>query len=64
VFLGGNLLIWPLLFMIPALDQVPTVLRLLAAVLANFFLLYLACAVAARLATLQRGPADDQNPIR
>ncbi len=64
VFLAGNLLIWPLLFMIPALDEVPAILRLIAAVLANLYLLHLARTAAARVGGARREPADDNNPIR
>jgi len=64
VFIAGNVVIWPLLFLIPALEAVPQILRLTAGVLANFYLLYLARSVAARVGGSQRGAADDNNPIK
>ena len=64
VFIAGNVAIWPLLFLVPALEAVPQILRLIAGVLANFYLLYLARAVAARLGSSQHGAADDNNPIK
>jgi hypothetical protein len=64
VVIAGNVVVWPLLFMLPALDDVPTSLRVAAGVLVNFFLVYLARAVAGRAATAPRSPADDQNPIK
>ena len=64
VFIAGNVVIWPLLFLIPALEAVPQILRLIGGVLANFYLLYLARSVAARVGSSRRGAADDNNPIK
>jgi hypothetical protein len=62
---GGNALIWPLLFATPALAEVPTLLRLVGGVLANLILLRLAGTVAARIRTgARQGEDDDRNPIR
>jgi hypothetical protein len=63
ILIGGNLLIWPLLFLLPALEEVPPLLRLMAGVLANFFLLQAGRSVAARIGG-SSGAADDHNPIR
>jgi hypothetical protein len=49
VWIAGNVAIWSLLFGLPALDAVPQLVRLVAGVLANFYLLYLARALRARL---------------
>lgn len=64
IFIAGNLVIWPLLFLVPALADVPPLLRMVAGVLANFFLLQVARSVAARVGNSQRGAADENNPIR
>jgi hypothetical protein len=62
VFLAGNVVIWPLLFMVPALQEVPTILRLIAGVFANLLLIYLARGVAGRVGSSQRGSGN--NPIK
>ena len=64
VLLAGNVVIWPLLFLIPALEAVPTILRLTVGVLANLYLLYLARSVSARVGSSQRGVPGDNNPIK
>ena len=65
IVVAGNAVIWPLLFMTPALAEVPTLLRLIAGVLANLILLGFAVRAAARLARSSRpGSADDRNPIK
>jgi hypothetical protein len=64
VFIAGNVVIWPLLFLIPALEAVPESLRLIAGVLANLCLLYLARSVCARVGSSQPGVAGDNNPIK
>jgi hypothetical protein len=65
VLIAGNVVIWPLLFAIPALEQLPTMPRLVAGVLANLILLRVADGVARRIAGRWRALAgDDRNPIR
>jgi hypothetical protein len=64
VFVGGNVVIWPLLFMVPALEGVPTSLRLVAGVLANLFLIYLARGIAGRAGSSQRSPGNENDPIK
>lgn len=64
IFIAGNALIWPLLFLVPALEDVPPILRMVAGVLANFFLLQVARTVATRVGSAQRGAADENNPIK
>jgi hypothetical protein len=64
VLLAGNAAVWACLFLVPQLDQVPVMLRLVIGVLANFYLLYLARTVAA--AVRARGapnPPPGGNPI-
>jgi hypothetical protein len=58
----GNAVVWACLFGVPALDQIPAILRLVAGVLANLFLIRAARDVAARLRTGQ--PDNTNNPIR
>lgn len=65
VLIGGNAVIWPLLFAIPAFAEVPTMPRLVAGVLANRILIRVASGVAERIA--RRPPTsadDDRNPIK
>ena len=65
VLIAGNVVIWPLLFATPALEEVPTVLRLVAGVLANLILIGLAGRVAARLhQRTATGVRDDRDPIK
>jgi hypothetical protein len=49
VWLAGNAVIWGCLFLLPPLEQVPVMPRLVVGVLANFYLIYLARTAAARL---------------
>jgi hypothetical protein len=65
VLVAGNALIWPLLFGLPALEDVPAVWRLTAGVLANLFLIRAASIAAARMTRDSQGSADDdRNPIK
>ncbi|HYK99836.1 MAG TPA: hypothetical protein VEU78_01470 [Steroidobacteraceae bacterium] len=64
VFVGGNVLIWAILFAVPAFDNVPTIGRLTAGVLANLFLIRAAGAVARTGSRSQGSPGDDRNPIK
>jgi hypothetical protein len=64
VLLAGNALVWACLFLVPQLDQIPVMLRLVIGVLANFYLLYLARIAAA--AVRARGASNSPpggNPI-
>jgi hypothetical protein len=49
VWVAGNAAIWSFLFGLPALEAVPPLVRAVAGVLANFYLIHLARAAAARL---------------
>lgn len=61
ILIAGNVVIWPLLFAIPALEEVPTMPRLMAGVLANLILLRVASGVTGRTP----GAANDErNPIK
>lgn len=61
ILIAGNVVIWPLLFAIPALEEVPTMPRLVAGVLANLILLRVASGVTGRTP----GAANDErNPIK
>lgn len=64
VWLLGNAAIWAALFLLPPLEAVPVVPRLVIGVLANFYLLYLARRAAAwsRQQSGQAPPAGG-NPI-
>jgi hypothetical protein len=65
ILIAGNVVIWPLLFAIPAFAEVPTMPRLVAGVLANLILIRVASGVAERIA--RRSPTtanDDRNPIK
>jgi hypothetical protein len=65
VLISGNVVIWTCLFGIPQLEEVPPLLRGLAGVLANFYLIHLARAAAARGKRLiDSGTSEDRNPIR
>lgn len=64
VFIPGTALLWSLLFMLPALADVPPIVRMVAGVLATLYLLQLARRLAARrLGAGQRG-IEDNNPIK
>ena len=64
VWLAGNAAVWSCLFMLPALEQVPVMVRLVAGVLANFYLLYLARTVAASVRGRSgQHPPEGGNPI-
>lgn len=65
LFIAGNVVIWPLLFLMPALADLPSGLRLTAGVLASLYLLYLARTLSSRIGSPQRSAAaDDNNPIK
>ena len=65
VLIPGTLVIWSLLFLVPAIEEVPPLLRMIAGVLATLYLIHLARSVAARCGgTGQRGDAQDNNPIK
>ncbi|HXZ59121.1 MAG TPA: hypothetical protein VEG26_02990 [Steroidobacteraceae bacterium] len=65
VFIPGTVVIWSLLFMLPAIEDVPPVVRGIAGVLATLYLIQLARGAAARLGgTGQSGHAEDSNPIK
>lgn len=64
VLVGGNVLIWAILFAVPAFDNVPTIGRLTAGVLANLFLIRAAGAAARTGSRSQGSPGDDRNPIK
>lgn len=49
VFVAGNAAVWLCLFKLPALEAVPVIWRLVAGILANFYLVRLARAVGVRL---------------
>ena len=65
ILVAGNAAIWPVLFLLPALEAVPTVWRLTAGVLANLFLIRVAGNAAARAGSvLRQSKDDDRNPIK
>jgi len=65
IFVLGNVVIWPALFLLPAFDGVPAIWRLTAGVLANLFLIRLAAIAAARIGSRsQQSRDDDLNPIK
>jgi hypothetical protein len=65
ILVAGNVLIWAILFAVPAFDNVPAIWRLTAGVLANLFLIRAASAVArAGSPSRPRGSGDDRDPIR
>ena len=65
IFAAGNALIWPILFAVPAFEQVPPIWRLTAGVLANLFLIRVASHAAARAGSvLRQSKDDDRNPIK
>ncbi len=64
VLLVGNAVVWTCLFLLPQLDALPVMPRLVAGVLANFYLLYLARGAAAWIRRRSdRGPPEGGNPI-
>jgi|SRR5579862_726269 len=64
VLISGNVVIWTCLFAIPQLDEVPPLLRGLAGVLANFYLIHLARAAAARAKrVIDSRASENKNPI-
>jgi hypothetical protein len=64
ILVGGNVLIWAILFAVPAFDNVPAIWRLTAGVLANLFLIRAASALARAGGPARRGSRDHRNPIR
>ena len=63
VFIPATVVIWSLLFMLPALGDVPPMLRMVAGVLATLYFLQLARSVANRFGS-ERAAVDDNNPIK
>ncbi|MFZ1907077.1 MAG: hypothetical protein WAU56_16960 [Steroidobacteraceae bacterium] len=64
VFVLASALLWACLFGLPALGGLPTIWRLLAGVLANFYLIRLAARVAASLQQrAERASRQGDNPI-
>jgi hypothetical protein len=65
ILVAGNVVIWPILFLVPALEAVPAIWRLTAGVLANLFLIRAASSAAARAGNRSRQMKDDdRNPIK
>lgn len=65
VFVAGALVIWALVFMVPAFESVPTSVRMIVGVLATLYLVQLARGVGTRvIGAGQRGGADENNPIK
>jgi len=65
VFIAGAVVIWSLLFLVPAFDNVPTLVRMIAGVLATLYLIQLARSAATRfIGAGQRGGSQDNNPIK
>lgn len=65
VFVAGALVIWALVFMVPAFESVPTLVRMIVGVLATLYLVQLARGVGTRvIGAGQRGGADENNPIK
>jgi hypothetical protein len=64
VWLAGNAIVWGCLFLVPQLEPVPVMLRLVTGVLINFYLIYLARRAAA-WARSQKPPPPPEggNPI-
>lgn len=64
VWLAGNALVWGCLFLVPQLEPVPVIVRLVAGVLANFYLIHLARIAAAWAGSQkQPPPPGGSNPI-
>jgi hypothetical protein len=65
VWVAGNVVLWSCLFGWPALDEVPAMLRGVAGVFANFYLIHLARVAGARVRSrLQKSdPAQGTNPL-
>jgi hypothetical protein len=64
IFVLGNALIWPILFLVPAFEAVPAIWRLTAGVIANLFLIRVAGNAAARTGNRTQQSTDDRNPIK
>jgi len=65
VFIAGAILVWALLFLVPAFENVPTLVRMILGVLATLYLIQLARGAATRfIGGGQRGEAQDNNPIK
>ena len=65
ILVAGNAVIWPVLFLLPAFEAVPSIWRLTAGVVANLFLIRVASKAAARARGVsQQGSDDERNPIR
>ena len=65
IFVAGAVVIWSLLFLVPAFENVPTLVRMIAGVLATLYLIQLARGAAARvIGAGQGGDTRDNDPIK
>lgn len=65
IFVAGAVVIWSLLFLVPAFENVPTPVRMIAGVLATLYLIQLARGAAARvIGAGQGGDTRDNDPIK
>ncbi len=65
VLIAGAVVIWSLLFMVPAFGNVPTPVRMIVGVLVTLYLIQLARQAATRfIGAGQRSDAEDNNPIK
>lgn len=65
VFSVGAVVIWSLLFLVPAFDSVPELVRMIVGVLATLYLIQVARGAATRfIGAGQRSDARDNDPIK
>ena len=65
VFVAGAVVIWSLLFLVPAFENVPNLVRMVVGVLATLYLIQLARGAATRFTGAgARRDAQDNNPIK
>ena len=65
ILVAGAVVIWSLLFLVPAFENVPTLVRMIAGVLATLYLIQLARGAATRvIGTGQGGATRDNDPIK
>jgi len=66
VFIAGAVVIWALLFLVPAFENVPAMVRMAVGVLATLYLIQLARGAATRVigAGERHEPPQDNNPIK
>jgi hypothetical protein len=65
VFTAGAVAVWSLLFLVPAFENVPSLVRMIAGVLATLYLIQLARGAATRIIGAgQRRGAQDNDPIK